>query len=137
MKKIIIILGIILTFLTLIGGCKYEKSANMGINAEGGAGFAIMRGDTLMPVEEPVFQRGEAIYYVMFNVGPFEQGEDGRHWMDVDMRIRGPDDEIVLQQEHLLGEEGHMYFPNGFAESPYGVYESTTALRPGRYEMTL
>ena len=137
MRKILITLGIVLMFLSLIGGCTYEKSANIGINAEGGGTFAKMVGETLTPVKEPVFKRGENVYYVMFNVGPFEEGEDGKHWMDVDMQIRGPDKELVLQQENLLGEKGRLYFPEGYAKSPFGAYETTTALKPGRYEMTL
>ena len=137
MRRIITILGIVLMFLSLIGGCKYEKSAHYGINAEGGGSFAKMTGDTLTPVKEPVFKRGENVYYVMFNVGPFKEGEDGKCWMDVDMRIRGPDDEIILQEEHLLGEKGRLVLQEGYAKSPFGAYETTNALKPGRYEMTV
>lgn len=136
MKKIMILFGIIILFLSMIGGCQYQTSANIGINAQDST-FARMSEGQILPIEDPVFNAGEEIYYIFFNVGPFKLGEDGKHYVDIDMKIDDPEGNEILLKEEMLGESGHTTLPNGYAETPYGVYETTPNMPPGRYKMTI
>jgi hypothetical protein len=83
------------------------------------------------------FRRGEKAHLILRRAGPFKAGPDGRHWFDLDMLVTGPGGQVVLEQKDLLGENGHVNLPDAVAESPYGIFESSVAMEPGNYEMTL
>jgi hypothetical protein len=83
------------------------------------------------------FRRGEKAHLILRQAGPFKAGQDGRHWFDLDMLVSGPGGQVVLEQKGLLGENGHVSLPGAVAESPYGIFESSVAMEPGNYKMTL
>lgn len=91
----------------------------------------------LTPVEEAAFFRGEVVNLVLFNVGPFVKGADGKHWFDINMEVRDPNGKVVLDKKGMLGENGHILLENNFAESPYSMFYSHIEMDPGRYRMVL
>jgi S1-C subfamily serine protease len=83
------------------------------------------------------FRRGEKAHLILRQAGPFKAGPDGRCWFDLDMLVTGPGGQVVLEQKDLLGENGHVILPGAVAESPYGIFETSVAMEPGDYKMTL
>ena len=73
----------------------------------------------------------------MTHVGEFKVGDDGKSWIDLDMKVTGPNKESVLDQKNLLGEGGKTVLTNGYAESPYGVFSTTPQLPPGKYDVAV
>lgn len=123
--------------LITIGGCKCETSTSFGLSIEN-ASFARMGADgKLSLISDPVYKRGESVYFVLLNVGEFEKGKDGLNNFDMDMEFQDPEDQIIFSQKGMLGEKGHIKLPNNTAASPYGIFHTTTDLKPGKYFMKL
>jgi hypothetical protein len=91
----------------------------------------------MVTVSDPLFRRGEDVYLVFRQVGPFQKGADGKHHMDIDMTVKGPDGTVVLNKKGLLGDKGHRMLENDYASSPYGIFESNVGLEPGVYRMNV
>jgi len=95
-------------------------------------------GDQLTAIDLPaVYKRGEDVHLVLQNVGPFKKDDAGLNWFDMDMEITGPDDEILLSQTGMLGDEGHIALENNTAPSPYATCHTTTDIAPGKYKFKL
>ncbi len=106
--------------------------------AYGDAVFARMdEQNKLNPVEAAVFQRGEAVHFVLINVGLFKKGPDGMHAFDIDMDVKNPDGQAVLTQKDMLGENGHILLADDIAGSPYVTFQSSLALPAGTYIMQM
>ena len=91
----------------------------------------------LNPVESAVFQRGEAVHFVFLNVGLFKKGEDGKHAFDIDMDVKNPEGQSVLNRKAMLGENGHILLENDIAGSPYVTFESALTLPAGVYSIQM
>lgn len=91
----------------------------------------------MVTVSEPRFRRGETIYLVFRQVGPFKAGEDGKHHLDIDMRVTGPSGAVVLDKKGLLGAAGVRQLKGGIASSPYGIFESSVVNDAGEHQMTI
>ncbi len=93
--------------------------------------------DRMVSVSEPSFRRGEVIYLILRQVGTFQVGEDGKCRMDIDMTVKDPSGQIILDKTGLLEEKGHIEMKNGIADSPHGFFESNVNMEPGEYRLTL
>lgn len=136
-KVLAIIVLAIFSILSLgnTGGC--ETSCSIGLTVED-AVFAKMGADGKFdPVDKAVFQRGEAVYFVLINVANFKKGDDGLNWFDMDIEITDPKGDVILSQKEMLGEDGHVALPRNVASSPYAVFFTTTELEPGSYKFKL
>jgi hypothetical protein len=87
----------------------------------------------LSPVEDASFQRGEAVHFVLINVGLFKKGPDGKHAFDVDMEVKDPGGRSALIQKNMLGENGRLLLDKDIAESPYVTFQSALTLPAGTY----
>jgi hypothetical protein len=106
--------------------------------AYGDAVFARMdEQNKLNPVEAAVFQRGEAVHFVLINVGLFKKGSDGKHAFDIDMDVNNPDGQSVLSQKAMLGENGHIVLDNDIAGSPYVTFQSALTMPAGTYTLQM
>lgn len=94
-------------------------------------------GEAIFLEKNPTFEKGEPVTFALMNVGTFERGEDGLHFVDMDLTVKGPEGEIVLTQESLLGAGGHVELEGGVAPSPNGVFVGAYDLEPGKYTMEL
>lgn len=136
MKKFLLFFGVFALALVLTA-CKIETSTNFGLDIEK-ATFALVNEDgSLNPVDDPTFKRGDKVAYVLLNVSGFKRGADNLNSFDMDMLVTGPNDEVILDQKSMLGENGHLDLPNDTAESPYGIFTSSEALTAGEYSIKL
>jgi hypothetical protein len=124
-------------FIVVLGACTSTSSSKL-ISIEDGTFARSAEADQLMPVSDPaVFKRGEAVHLVLQNVGPFKKDDDGLNWFDLDMEIIGPDGEILLSQNGLLGDKGHLLLENDRARTPYATCQTTSDMSPGKYKFKL
>lgn len=114
-------------FFTLSPGLAYQKVIFAREGSDG----------TLNPVNDPVFSRGEKVNMVFINVGKFLKDASGKHSFDIDMVVKNSEGKLILQQEKMLGENGHILLENDIAESPYGIFYSSLDMASGVYNMTL
>lgn len=112
---------------TLSPGLSYKKTIFAKEGSDG----------TLNPVNDAVFSRGEAVNLVFINVGKFMKDASGKHFFDIDMVVKNSEGKLILQQEKMLGEKGHIVLENDIADSPYGIFYSSLEMAPGTYYMTL
>ncbi|MDQ1353987.1 MAG: hypothetical protein QG657_4296 [Acidobacteriota bacterium] len=91
----------------------------------------------LVAASEAVFRRGEEVNLVLRQVKTFQAGKDGKCQFDIDLLVKDPKGNIILDKKNLLGEDGHIELKDGIASSPYGIFESSVGLEPGQYQMTL
>jgi hypothetical protein len=88
------------------------------------------------PSQFGVFEIGDKVQAVLLDVKGFKQGEDRLHSFDLDVEVIGPSGEIVLKQEALLGEHGHIYLEDATAGSPYVLLDTTNYV-PGKYNVSM
>ena len=91
----------------------------------------------MVAVPDAVFRRGEVVNLVLLDVGKFQKGDNGKHWLDIDILVKDPTGSVILDKKGLLGEEGHRLLKDDIASSPYGIFESRVGLEQGLYQMTL
>ena len=131
MKKVLIALLFVTSFALM--GCKVSQS----LSIEDSTFATVEESGSLSIIEGNVFNLGDKIAYVLLNVSPFKEGEDGLNWFDVDMLVTNSNDEIVLDKKDMMGEGGHLKLPNNTAEAPYGIFISSEELTPGEYKIKL
>jgi hypothetical protein len=124
------------TFI-LCCGCQFETSTSKGISIEKSELARIDENNQIIPTEDKTFKRGEDVHYILHNVGKFKEGEDGLHWLDMDLEVTDQDGNMILDAKEMLGENGHIKLEGGYASSPYGTFKTTGDLEPGRYRIKL
>jgi hypothetical protein len=123
--------------LILLTGCKFETSTSRGISIEKSELARFDEDNQIVPAEDKTFKRGEDVHYILYNVGKFKEGEDGLHWLEMDLEVTDQDDNIILDAKEMLGENGHIKLEGGYAATPYGTFETTEDLEPGKYRIKL
>jgi hypothetical protein len=83
------------------------------------------------------FRRGDEINMVLYRVGKFEKGPDGKHLFDMDIEVTGPDGRMLFTKKELFGENGHVLLPDDMADMPCGTYQTSPEFQPGTYRMKL
>ena len=121
----------------IITGCQFETSTSRGLSIEESELARIDGNNQIIPAEDNTFQRGEDVHYILFNVGRFKEGEDGLHWLEMDLEVTDSEDNIILHAEEMLGENGHLKLEGGYAASPYGTFETSESLAAGKYRIKL
>jgi hypothetical protein len=123
--------------LAVVTGCQFETSTSRGISIEESELARIDGNNQIIPAEDNTFRRGEDVHYILYNVGRFKEGEDGLHWLEMDLEVTDSEDNVILHAEEMLGENGHLKLDGGYAASPYGTFETTQDLAPGKYRIKL
>ncbi|MBU1017938.1 hypothetical protein KKA33_02815 [Patescibacteria group bacterium] len=85
----------------------------------------------------PKFRRGEQVVFGLLNTGPFEKGEDGKHFFEMDIEVTGPDGEVVMDKKESLSGAGHMELEDGYAPEPNGVFIGSPYSDIGDYNFKL
>lgn len=94
--------------------------------------------DRLVSIDGPaVYKKGDAVHMVLLNVGPFKKDSTGLNWFDIDMEVTGPDGQVILTENGLLGDEGHISLENNMAKSPYATCFTTPELLSGKYKFRI
>ncbi len=123
--------------MILFAGCQFETSTSKGISIEKSELARIDENNQIVPAGDKKFQRGEDVHYILYNVGKFKEGEDGLHWLEMDLEVTDQEDNIILDAKEMLGENGHLRLAEGYAATPYGTFETTEKLKPGKYRIKL
>ena len=55
----------------------------------------------------------------------------------MDLQVIDQDDIIILDAKEMLGENGHVKLEGGYAATPYGTFETTEKLEPGKYRIKI
>ena len=121
----------------LLTGCQFETSTSKGISIEKSEVARIDENNQIVPASDKTFMRGEDVHYILYNVGKFKEGEDGLHWLEMDLQVTDQDDNIILDAKEMLGENGHIKLEGGYAATPYGTFETTEKLEPGKYRIKI
>jgi len=131
MNKFIPLLGLLA--IILVSGCttQPELTYERALLAEAkGSG-------ELMENEEAKFFRGDVIALILLNVGPFQRGDDGLNWFDMDINVTYPDGTLNFSETGILGEDGHMDIENNIANYPHVFFYSTFNEEPGNYTISM
>ena len=121
----------------LLSGCQFETSTSKGISIEKSELARIDENNQIVPAGDKTFKRGEDVHYILYNVGKFKEGEDGLHWLEMDLQVTDQDDNIILDAKEMLGENGRVKLEDGYAATPYGTFETTEKLEPGKYRIKI
>ena len=123
--------------MILLSGCQFETSTSRGISIEKSELARIDENNQIVPAGDKTFKRGEDVHYILYNVGKFKEGEDGLHWLEMDLEVTDQDDNVILDAKEMLGENGHLKLEGGYAATPYGTFETTENLKPGKYRIKI
>jgi hypothetical protein len=123
--------------LILLTGCQFETSTSRGLSIEKSELARFDNNNQIIPAGDKTFKRGEDVHYILYNVGKFKEGEDGLHWLEMDLEVTDQDDNIILDAKEMLGEKGHLKLEGGYAASPYGTFETTDKLEAGKYRIKI
>jgi hypothetical protein len=134
LKNLYILITTTLFFLT---GCQFETSTSRGISIEDSELARIDENNQIVPAQDKTFKRGEDVHYILYNVGKFKEGADGLHRLEMDLQVTDEEDNMILDAMEMLGENGHLKLEGGYAASPYGTFETTENLNPGKYRIKL
>ena len=88
--------------LILCSSCQFETSTSKGISIEESELARIDENNQIIPSEDKTFKRGEDVHYILYNVGKFKEGEDGLHWLDMDLEVTDQDGNIILDAKEIL-----------------------------------
>jgi hypothetical protein len=114
-----------------------DKSKETYLNYEKPVFARVHEDGTIDFLDDPVYVRGEPVHFALMKVGPFEKDEEGKNWVDMDMLVIGPDGDVAMKKENLLGTGGHLVLENDTAPSPSGVYVPTRDVKIGNYTIEL
>ncbi|GAB4294604.1 MAG: hypothetical protein Kow0068_19400 [Marinilabiliales bacterium] len=84
-------------------------------------------------VSDDLFNKGETIYLMLFDVSGFKPGKDNLHSLDIDMAIKDAKGNEIYSEKGMLGENGHVSLPNNTAANPYVSYNIPSDLQSGEY----
>ncbi len=105
-------------------GLDFEKSVFAKVSDSGEITF----------LDKAEYERGESVHFALMKVGKFQKGEDGKNWVDSELKVR-QGSKMIFERKELLGEAGHVELKDDEAESPSGVFTATASLTPGDYSM--
>ena len=132
MKKLLIVLGIVLASFLMMGGCQLETSTSSGLEIQDTV-LAKKEADLWQPVPEAIFKKGDTIGIVLLNVKGFKKGDDGLNWLDIDVEVKDPANELILDEKDILGEAGHVNLVDNIAKSPVGYFTTPLESASGKY----
>ena len=95
--------------------------------------FSVKDNFKFIPYNKAIYQRGDEVYLVLKNVGPFARGTDSLNRADMKMEIFNALGEKVIIQENLFGERGHADFNNDTLKKPFAVFRTDNTNEPGKY----
>lgn len=138
MLKTAITILLIALMQVIIGSCSTSTTTSKLITIDDYSFARASNDNQLETIGIPaVYERGETVHFVLFNVGPFKKDDSGLNWFDIDVEITGPDGEVILSETGLLGDGGHLKLENDIASSPEGTFSSTPDMVPGKYKFKM
>lgn len=99
--------------------------------------FAISENSSFIPYNKAIYHRGDKVFMVLENVGPFAFDSDSLNHAEMRIEVTNAIGELIYKQDSLFGPSGKRNFPNGIIKSPYAKYQSDLKDKPGKHTMTL
>jgi hypothetical protein len=95
--------------------------------------FSVRGNNKFIPYNKAIYQRGDEVYLVLKNVGPFARGKDSLNRAEMKMEILNAIGETVASRNNLFGERGHADFDNNILKQPYASYSTDNNDEIGKY----
>lgn len=99
--------------------------------------FAILEGDKFIQYNKAIYHRGDEVYLVLEDVGPFARGVDSLNHAEMKLEVTDAIGQIITIRENIFGARGHNNFPNNMLSSPYASFSSGVNDKPGKYSMSV
>ncbi len=103
----------------------------------GNYNFAILENAKFIPYNKAIYHRGDEVYMVLENVGPFAKDKDSLNHAEMKMEVTNSIGELVTRRENLFGSRGEGNFKNNILKSPYASYESDLKDKPGKFTLSV
>ena len=138
-------LAIIFLVVLMCGACdKKKKNSKESTVVQqpkqfsiGNYNFAILENTKFIPYNKAIYHRGDEVYMVLENVGPFKKDRDSLNHADMKLIVTNAIGEIISARLNLFGSRGEKNFENNILKSPYASYTSDQNDKPGKYTMTI
>ncbi|MCF6242435.1 MAG: hypothetical protein L3J74_13935 [Bacteroidales bacterium] len=95
--------------------------------------FSVYGNNKFIPYNKAIYQRGDDVYFVLKNVGPFARGKDSLNRAEMKMEILDAISETIAFKNNLFGERGHADFDNNLLKQPYASYSTDSKDKIGKY----
>jgi len=99
--------------------------------------FGILENTKFIPYDKAIYHRGDEVYMVLENVGPFSKGPDSLNHAEMKMEVVDAIGELVIRNDKLFGERGVKNFTDNTLKRPAAHYKSEINNKPGKYTMTV
>jgi hypothetical protein len=99
----------------------------------GNYNFAIRENNKFIPYNKAIYHRGDEVFLVLENVGPFLLGPDSLNHAEMKLKVTDAIGQPIVARDSLFGAAGHKRFVNNTIPSPYGSFESLQKNLPGKY----
>ncbi len=150
MQKKLVSLNILLTVFMLViicGSCGSDDKDKTTDDSKvvekvkqfsvGNYNFAILENTKFIPYNKAIYHRGDEVYLVLQNVGPFQRGKDSLNNAQMKLEVTNSIGEVILLDEKVFKSHGHKDLPNNMLREPYAMYPSSQNNKPGKYTMTV
>ena len=135
-----IIIGQLIILAMLISSCNNSQNNEEKKQSEAPAklhiedyDFSVKDNFKFIPYNKAIYQRGDEVYLVLKNVGPFVRGTDSLNRAEMKMEIFDALGDTVVVQENLFGERGHADFENNILKKPFAVFRPNNSNKIGKY----
>jgi hypothetical protein len=95
--------------------------------------FSVRENNKFIPYNKAIYQRGDEVYLVLKNIGPFARGKDSLNRAEMKMEIQNAIGERIAFRNNLFGERGHADFENNILKQPYASYQTDFKDEIGKY----
>jgi len=99
--------------------------------------FAILEGNKFIQYNKAIYHRGDEVYMVLEDVGPFAQGRDSLNHAEMKLEVTDAIGQVITLRDNIFGQRGHSRFTNNMLSSPYASFTSSQNDKPGKYSMTV
>lgn len=93
--------------------------------------FAILENKEFITYNKAIYHRGDEVFLVMENVGPFLLGPDSMNHAEMKLKVIDAIGQTVIERDSLFGTRGHQRFPDNIIKKPFGSFPSTSSNKPG------
>jgi len=97
--------------------------------------FAILQGSEFIQYNKAIYHRGDEVYMVLEDVGPFVRGADSLNHAEMRLEVTDAIGQVITIRENLFGDRGHGDFTKNILNNPYASYSSDLKDKPGKYSM--
>jgi hypothetical protein len=99
--------------------------------------FSIKENNKFIPYNKAIYHRGDEVFLVLENVGPFMPDRDSLNHAEMKLVVTDAIGQIIVRRDSLFGERGHGKFKENMLTKPFGSFVSNMNNPPGKYSICL